>query len=130
MAKKEQQPSSEGQSPKTKEFIKKNWPVALAIAGAAGAIGASVWLTARFLREKKEREEKVDTALKLIEREVEEMSDPTAIILETGSYLSRVGGRETVEAAEELARNVDDPEAKNALEVLGNVSSIESQHRK
>lgn len=119
-----------GEDRKAKDFVKKNWPLALAFAGAAGAVGAAVWLTARYLREKKKREALEDEALRLAEIEVEQMSDPTAVMLETGSYLGEVSGDEAVSAAEELSHNTDDPDARDALQVLKHVSTMGSSSNK
>ncbi len=115
----------EGNSPeKTKKFIEKNWSTALLVAGAAGVIGATVWLTARYLREKKKREAKEEHALKLVEKEVEASSSPSIVLLETGTYLWEVSGEDAKKALIELAMEMDDDQAKEALELLHNVIEI------
>jgi len=126
---KEQQSIQSEYQCKTGEFIKKNWPIALVIAGSAGAIGAAVWLTARYLREKEKRNDLDDQALRLIESEVEVTSDPTVVLLETGTYLGQITGHEANQAALELAMISDDPEAKEAFSILGKVNMIDSNLR-
>ena len=106
---------------KTKEFIKKNWPIALAVSGAAGVVGATVWLTARYLRNKKQREIQIDAVLKGVEDEIEATSDGTVAMLETGTYLGEIAGEEGLIATDELADQADDPETKAALKMLKEV---------
>jgi len=130
VAKIEQKQETGEHSNKTREFVRKNWPVALVVAGAAGAIGAAVWMTARYLREKSIREAKEEHELLLIEKDVERMTDPTVIMLESGAYLGQLTGNEAKEAAAELAQYTEDEEAKDALNVLEQVTSFESKKKR
>lgn len=113
---------------KTKKFIEKNWPLAVTIAGAAGLVGASIWLTARYLREKKKRDSLYDEALRTVEKEVEATSSELAVILETGSFLGQISGDEGKQAIDELAVNTDSEEGKEAFQVLKEV--IETDKKK
>lgn len=113
-----------GGSEKTRKFIDTYWSKALIVAGAAGAIGAAVWLTARYLREKKKREAREDNALELVENEVGAGNAPSTVLLETGTYLGEVSGGEAKSALIELAREMDDTQAKEALELLRKVIDI------
>ncbi len=108
----------------TKKFIEKYWPTALAVAGAAGAIGGAIWLTARYLREKKNKTKAQDITLECIESEVEMSQSETVALLETGTYLGEVSGEEGKRALIELANQMDDEEAVQALELLKEVIKI------
>jgi hypothetical protein len=111
----------ENEIEKTKRFVKKNWPLAVAIAGAAGLAGAAVWLTARYLRESKKRDAKYDGALEVVENEVETTTSESAALLESGSYLGKISGEEGERAIDELAENTESLEGKDAFEVLKDV---------
>ncbi len=113
-----------GAGEKTKRFIEKYWPTALAVAGAAGAIGGAIWLTARYLREKKNKSEALDNTLKNIETEVEMSGNETVALLETGTYLGEVSGEEGKRALIELASQMDDEEAKEAFDLINEVIKI------
>ena len=108
----------------TKKFIEKYWPTALAVAGAAGAIGGAIWLTARYLREKKNKSLAQDNTLKNIETEVEMTENEGVVLLETGTYLGDVSGEEGKKALMDLASQMDDDEAVQALELLREVIEI------
>lgn len=110
-----------GSEEQTKKFTEKYWPTALAVAGAAGAIGAAIWLTARYLREKKTRHGNQEIALKNIESEVESTEDAAVVLLETGTYLGDVTGDEGRKALMDLASQMDDKQAIEALELLKEV---------
>jgi len=96
----------------TKAFIENNWSKALMLAGAAGMVGAAVWLTARYLRFSKKR------------TEVELGSDETSVILETGTYLGDISGEEGRKALIDLAKNMDDEQAIEALKTLREVLNV------
>ena len=106
---------------KTKKFVEKNWRIALVIAGAAGAVGEAIWLTARYLREKRKRDINHESALRMIEDEVEASKGKTAVVLETGTYLGQIAGEEGEVAMSELSSQMEEGEAKEALEVLKSV---------
>ncbi len=81
-------------------------------------------MTARYLREKKKRESEEEKALKLVEKEVEASSSPSTVLLETGTYLGEISGEDAKKALIELAKEMDDEQAKEALELLKNVIDI------
>ncbi|KKT72325.1 MAG: hypothetical protein UX02_C0009G0002 [Candidatus Moranbacteria bacterium GW2011_GWC1_45_18] len=108
----------------TKAFIENNWSKALMLAGAAGMVGAAVWLTARYLRFSKKRTEIEDRNLRLVENEVELGSDETSVILETGTYLGDISGEEGRKALIDLAKNMDDEQAIEALKTLREVLNV------
>lgn len=112
---------------KTSEFVKKNWPVALVITGTV--VGAAIWLTARYLRKKKERDASMDRNLKQIENEATTSQDPTVTMLENGTLLGSIVGDEAAKAAEELEKHIENPEQKEVFETLGHVASIEAKNR-
>ncbi len=114
-------------SKKTAEFIKKNWPAALLIAGTA--VGAAIWLTSRYLRNKKTREKEIELKLEQVENETRDGIDPTVTMLEHGSYLGRIAGDEVKQATEEIAMHIEKPEEKEIFKTLGEVAQIESKNR-
>ncbi len=109
----------------TKKFIEKYWPTALIVAGTAGAIGASIWLAARYLRERKNKLGQRDIALERIEAEVEMSGDESSALLETGTYLGGLAGEDEKLALIELASEMDDEQAREALELLNQVIKID-----
>lgn len=117
----------ENEPDKTKKFVKKYWPLAVAIAGAAGLVGAAVWLTARYLRESKKRDLLYDKALETVENEIEATSSQSAALLESGSYLGKISGDEGRKAITELANSTEDQEDKEAFEVLKDVIALEKK---
>lgn len=130
MTKAESPKEDQESSKRIKEFLEEYWPLALTVAGAVGAVGAAVWLTARYLRQKNHHDKDKNAALQLAEIEVETSQDPTAVILETGAYLGQVAGKEAGEAAAELSNHVNDPDTKIALQVLSTVAGEEQSHPK
>lgn len=108
-----------------RDFLKINWPVALAVAGGAGAMGAVVWLTARYLRGRRDRDELEDAALALAENEIAHNEDSTSSMLETGSFLGHIVGAEATVAASELANASDDAKMREMLDTLGRVVTME-----
>lgn len=115
---------TESEPDKTKKFVKKYWPAAIAIAGAAGLVGAAVWLTARYLRESKKRDELFDNALETVEDEVEATDSQATALLASGSYLGKISGEEGRQAVADLGRNTETQEEKEAFEVLKEVIDI------
>ena len=111
-------------SEKVRKFVNKNWPVAVGIVGAAGVVGAAVWLTARYLRQKKRRDVLFDQGLEQIEYEVQNVSNEPAALLESGSYLGKLAGVEGAKAVDELANSAETEELKEALSVLKEVMSM------
>lgn len=115
-------------SDKTAEFIKKNWPAALLVAGTA--VGAAIWLTSRYLRNKKTRAREIELKMEQVESETKDLSDPTVAMLEHGSYLGRIAGEEVKEAADEIASHIEKPEEKEIFKTLGEVAQLEAKQRK
>jgi len=113
------------QSSDTRIFVENNWPMALAVAGDSGSIGAAIWLTARFLRENNNWEDNRDEELELVEIEVSLPRDRTIVVLETGMYLRKIAGKEAGEAVELLAEQSEITEASEALKMLSHVVSFE-----
>ena len=97
------------------------------IAGGAGLVGAAVWLTARYLRESKKRSRLKELELLNVEREVEASSDQMAVLLETGTYLGDISGEDGKKALVELVESTDNDQAKEALEVLREVISVDGK---
>lgn len=122
----ESEPQSES-SDKTHEFVKKNWSIALVVTGTV--VGAAVWLTARYLRKKKERERSMDQNLEQIENEATTSQDPTVTLLEHGTYLGSVAGEEVNDATKELEKHLEKTEEREAIKTLGQIASIESKNR-
>jgi len=116
-----------GGTENTKSFIKNYWPKAMMIAGGAGLVGAAVWLTARYLRESKKRSRLKELELLNVEREVEASSDQMAVLLETGTYLGDISGEDGKKALVELVESTDNDQAKEALEVLREVISVDGK---
>lgn len=114
----ETEPSIE--SLKTKEFLKKHWPIAV-VAGTT-IVGAAIWLTARYIRNKNKRSIAQDRELSLIEEEAVEGKDPSIILLETGSYLGKVAGDEAEQAARTLAEHIESEEVKETLITLSQIT--------
>lgn len=112
---------------KTKLFVDKYWKTALLIAGAAGVVGAAVWMTARYLREKKQRDVLYDQALENVENEVESTSSEASVILNTGSYLGQISGDEGRQAIADLANSTENEDDKVAFQVLREVIDIEKK---
>lgn len=119
-------PASES-SDKTRDFVKKNWPLALVVTGTV--VGAAVWLTARYLRKKREREKSVDNNLEQIENEAITGQDPTVTLLENGAFLANIAGEEVKDATTELQKHVDSVEGKEVISTLGQIASIEAKTR-
>lgn len=115
-------------TPGTKEFVKKNWPYALVIGGTLA--GAAVWITARYLKQRKSRESEAYINLDQIEQEVQSSTDKAAVILETGSQLEKVAGNELEIAVRELKEHIHDMDAQEIFEVLSNLARIEGNRRK
>lgn len=110
---------------KTQDFVKKYWPVI----AVAGAVGAAIWLTARYIKEKKHKDSDEFKALGQIEEEALASTDETSAILETGTQLTKIAGQEVVSAAKELSEHLDDPKAKSTLEVLDNIASMQKNKK-
>lgn len=117
----------ENEVEKTRRFVKKYWPLAVGIAGAAGVVGAAVWLTARYLRESKKRDQLYDKALETVENEIESTTSQSAALLESGSYLGKISGEEGRRAISELAESSEKQEDKDAFEVLRDVIDIDQK---
>lgn len=115
-------------SDKTAEFIKKNWPAALLVAGTA--VGAAIWLTSKYLRNKKAREREIELKMEQVENETMSQSDPTVAMLEHGSYLGRIAGDEVQKATEEIVLHIENPDEKEIFKTLGEVAQIETKNRK
>lgn len=111
-------------SEKVARFVKKNWPIAVGIVGAAGVVGAAVWLTTKYLREKRNGDARYNQALKQIGEEVTSVMNEPAALLESGAYLGRVAGAEGAKAVEELAEGTETEECKDALMVLKDVMAL------
>lgn len=122
----EGEPQSES-ADKTREFVKKNWPIALVVTGTV--VGAAVWLTARYLRKKKEREMSMDRNLEQIENEATTSQDPTVTLLENGTFLGSVAGEEVNDATIELEKHLENTEEREAIKTLGQIASIETKNR-
>ena len=112
-------------SEKVDDFVRRYWPVALAAVGVASTIGAAVWLTARYLRERKNCDERLDKALANLEEEALCSTDDSALLLESGTYLARVSGFDAVRAAQELASHVPDENGSEVIETLGGIADVE-----
>ncbi len=110
------------------EFVKKYWPIGLAVAGA-GAVGAAIWMTARYLRNKHIKETEMAKSLEMVEQEAMESLDPTATMLETGSYLGHVAGQEAADTAMKLAHSMPDDETRLIMETLGTVAQMEAKKK-
>lgn len=105
----------------TREFVHKYWP--LAVVATATAVGAAVWLTARYLRSKKQREEHVEANLKQAQREATIPLDDTAMLLEVGAYLPTiVPAAEVYDATTAIGEHLDDEDGRNALTTLGQIA--------
>lgn len=111
-------------SEKVDDFVRRYWPVAIATVGVVSTIGVAVWLTARYLREKKGLDNKIDQALAGLEDEVLCAKDDQALLLESASYLAQISGKEAVEATQELASHVPDAESSEILETIGGIAEI------
>ena len=112
---------------KTRDFVKKNWPIALVVTGTV--VGAAVWLTARYLRKKKEREITMDRNLEQVENEAATSQDPTVTILENGTLLGNIAGEEVISATIELEKHLEKTEEREVIKTLGQVASIEAKNR-
>lgn len=98
---------------KVEMFVKKNWPWLL---GAGLSIaGVAIWLTGKYLLERKKRKAEEVAMLEGIIADGVEGDDQTAAVLVNGQELGRVLGDEAVEAATELEGEVEDPNLKAAL---------------
>jgi predicted RND superfamily exporter protein len=114
-------------TPGTREFVKKNWPYALIIGGTV--VGAAIWITARYLKEKKPKTSEAYINLKQVEDEVEASRDKTAVLLETGSHLGKIAGDDLEEATKDLKAHIQDMSAHEILDVLRDLSRIEANKR-
>lgn len=106
----------------TKKFLEKYTPTLVTIIGTATFMGGIIWLTARYLRESKKRDTETDNALAQIENEASSSNNEATVFLETGSYLSKVGGDELIDVTEELCQSSDDPEINAAFELVYDLS--------
>lgn len=112
---------------KVKRFVRDYWPLAVTVAGAAGVVGAAVWMTARYLRESKKRDRLYDKALETVEKEVAATDSQSAVLLETGSYLGKISGEEGKQAIDDLGRNIETEKEKEAFAVLQEVIGMEKK---
>lgn len=113
---------------KARDFVKRNWPMAILITG--GVVAGAVWLTAKYLRHKKDREKSMEMNLRQVEAEAQTAGkDTTSVMLESGTFLGNVAGAEVKEATDELREHIDDPEHRQIFETLGNVAEIEAKSK-
>lgn len=103
-----------------KEFLAKHWP---AILTAAGVAGAAIYLTARYLLEKKAKSEEDRRELTILAEDGLRTKDDAIAFLEGGESLARtVGGEEASRAASELADHVEDSELAEGLRVYSSMT--------
>ncbi len=112
---------------KVKRFVKDYWPLAVTIAGAAGVVGAAVWMTARYLRESKKRDRLYDKSLETVENEIESGTSQSAALLESGLYLGKISGEEGARAVTELAGGMEEGDEKEAFGVLREIIEIDKK---
>lgn len=111
----------------SKEFVEKYWP---AIAVGATVVGATVWLVARYIKEKKSRNRDEVEVLTQLEHEALSTLDETSILLETGAQLTKIAGDEIAAASGDLSPHLDNDKAKSTLEVLNNFAEMNSNGKK
>lgn len=117
----------EKEAGKAAEFVKRYWPHALIVSGTAGAL---VWLTARYLKEKKSRTISEKNALTLVEEEAESTRDNTVVLLETGASLGKLASKEEItEATDTIAKNVNDMNSKEILDAIRQLAIQEYERR-
>jgi hypothetical protein len=112
---------------KTREFVKKYWP-SLIVAGTV--VGATVWLVAHYIKQRKIKDSPEFNALSELESEALSSTDETSILLETGSHLTKIMGREIKDATEELSQHLDNEKAKSTLSVLNQIEMSQSRNKK
>lgn len=111
---------------KAKEFVEKYWPV-IVVAGTVA--GASIWLAARYLKERRKNKEEHEQ-LSQLEIEALNTNNETSVILETGAELSRIAGSDMKDIKDELSPHIPDEKAKSTLEVLENLAQMEQKKKK
>jgi hypothetical protein len=112
---------------KTAKFVEKYWPV-LVVGGTV--VGATVWLVTRHIKNKKSENTKEYDALTQLENEALSTKNETAVLLETGTQLTKIAGAEIETAINELSEHLSDSKAKSTLNVLKNLASMESNKQK
>ena len=112
---------------KTSEFVKKHWPT-LVVAGTV--VGATVWLVARFIKQKRNSNSSEYIALSELENEALSTTDETSILLETGTHLTKIAGNEIKEVTEELSQHITDEKGKSALDVLNGMVKNQSKKQR
>lgn len=117
----------ENDGDKIKRFVRDYWPLAVTIAGAAGIVGAAVWMTARYLRESKKRDQMYDKSLETVEKEIEGGTSQSAALLESGVYLGKISGNEGSQAASDLASSMEKGEEREAFGVLREIIEIDKK---
>lgn len=111
----------------TREFVKKHWPK-LIVAGTV--VGATVWLVARFIKQRKISNSSEYIALSELENEALSSTDETSILLETGEHLTQIVTSEIKEATEELSTHIENEKGKSALSVLSEMAKIQDKNKK
>lgn len=109
----------------TSIFVKNNWPLALVITGTA--VGAAIWLTARYLRKRKERDQQVDRNLEQIELEAGLNIHPNVMLLEGGSLLAHIAGDEVAEVTSELGIHIEHEAGREAIQTLGRIAANDTR---
>lgn len=109
-------------SGKTKEFVRDHWPLALLATGTV--VGAAIWITARYLRKRKARDQEIDLGLAQAENEAI-ITSPDVALLELGTFVTQLTGEEAVHAANELEEHLPDSEAQDAMATLGQIAANE-----
>lgn len=112
---------------KTSEFVKKNWQT-LVVAGTV--VGATVWLVARFIKQRKNSNSPEYIALSELENEALSSSDETSILLETGTHLTKIVGDEIIDATEELSQHIDNEKGKSTLDVLNGMVNSQPKNKR
>jgi len=122
---KEKLAPTDSESKDIKLFIAKNWP---AILGAGSAASAAVYLTAKFLIKKRQSNKnkyiRIDHLEELSEEVIAQRSSAHALLEEGQALAQTAGKQETSSAAQELAKNTDNPELAEALTTFSHTSKI------
>lgn len=97
---------------------------------AGTVVGATVWLVARFIKQRKNSNSPEYIALSELENEALSSSDETSILLETGTHLTKIVGDEIIDATEELSQHIDNEKGKSTLDVLNGMVNSQPKNKR